>query len=44
MFHQNFPDPAKAIETDEEINAEFRKVRQLIKDYCKLFIVDNLSR
>ncbi|MCO5278446.1 MAG: arsenate reductase ArsC [Saprospiraceae bacterium] len=42
MFHQNFPDPAKATGTDEEINAEFRKVRQLIKDYCKLFIVDNL--
>ena len=42
MFHQNFPDPAKATGTDEEINAEFRKVRQIIKDYCKLFIVDNL--
>ena len=41
-FHQNFPDPAKATGTDEEINAEFRKVRQIIKDYCKLFIVDNL--
>jgi arsenate reductase len=41
-FHQNFPDPAKATGTDEEIIAEFRKVRQLIKAYCKLFIVDNL--
>ena len=42
MFHQNFPDPAKATGTDEEINAEFRKVRQLIKEYCIQFVTDNL--
>ena len=41
-FHQNFPDPAKATGTEEEIIAEFRKVRQLIKEYCIQFVTDNL--
>jgi arsenate reductase len=34
-FHYNFPDPAKATGTEEEINQQFRQVRQQIKDYCK---------
>ncbi|MBX2889109.1 MAG: arsenate reductase ArsC [Ferruginibacter sp.] len=41
-FHQNFPDPAKATGTDEEINEQFRQVRQQIKDFCRQFIADNL--
>ena len=41
-FHHDFPDPAKAIGTDEEILQSFRNTRQLIKDYCKKFIDDNL--
>jgi arsenate reductase len=41
-FHYNFPDPAKATGTEEEINQQFRQVRQQIKDYCKLFVADNL--
>ena len=41
-FHYNFPDPAKATGTEEEIIAEFRKVRQLIKEYCIQFVTDNL--
>ncbi|MFM7667158.1 MAG: arsenate reductase ArsC [Bacteroidota bacterium] len=41
-FHYNFPDPAKATGTDEEIKEQFRQVRQQIKDYCKLFVADNL--
>lgn len=41
-FHHNFPDPAKATGTDEEIITEFRKVRQLIKEYCRQFVADNL--
>ncbi|WP_035658654.1 arsenate reductase ArsC [Flavobacterium seoulense] len=36
-FHYNFPDPAKATGTETEIDEEFRKVRQLIKDYCENF-------
>lgn len=41
-FHQNFPDPAKATGTDEEIKEQFTQVRQQIKDYCRQFIADNL--
>lgn len=37
-FHFNFPDPAKATGTPEEIMNEFRRVRDMIKDYSKEFI------
>jgi arsenate reductase len=40
-FHHDFPDPAKAIGTADEILAEFRKVRMLIKDYCETFASQN---
>lgn len=33
-LHQNFPDPAKATGTEEEILNKFRRVRQMIKEYC----------
>lgn len=36
-FHYNFPDPAKALGSEEEVLNEFRRVRQLIKDYCSDF-------
>lgn len=36
-LHQNFPDPAKATGTEEEIRQEFRAVRQTIKEYCDSF-------
>lgn len=41
-FHYNFPDPAKALGTEEEILKEFRIVRQLIKDYSENFVQENL--
>lgn len=41
-FHQNFPDPAKATGTGEEVMQQFRQVRQQIKDYCKRFVTENL--
>jgi arsenate reductase len=41
-FHYNFPDPAKATGSEEEIKEQFRKVRQQIKDYCQQFVTDNL--
>lgn len=41
-FHYNFPDPAKATGTDEEVRAQFAYVRQLIKDYSRDFVEDNL--
>lgn len=42
-FHYNFPDPAKATGTEEEIRAEFQRVRGLIKDYILHFIDENLN-
>ena len=41
-FHHNFPDPAKAKGTEEEIAEEFRKVREMIKEYCDNFVKENL--
>jgi arsenate reductase len=42
-FHHNFPDPAKATGTEEEILEQFREVRQMIKRYSQQFVSDNLS-
>ncbi|MGC3977818.1 MAG: hypothetical protein QM751_06005 [Paludibacteraceae bacterium] len=41
-YHQNFPDPAKASGTAEEINEQFRQDRQQIKKYYRKFIANNL--
>lgn len=41
-FHHNFPDPAKATGSEEEIMAQFRNVRNEIKEYCRNFVQDNL--
>ena len=41
-FHYNFPDPAKATGTEQEIEAAFDSVRNLIKDYCSDFVKNNL--
>lgn len=37
-FHYNFPDPSKLKGTEEEIHAEFLRVRDLIKVYCDEFV------
>jgi arsenate reductase (thioredoxin) len=37
-WHHNFPDPAKAQGTEEEIMDEFRRVRTMIKNYCRDFV------
>ena len=42
-FHYNFPDPAKAIGTEEEIKFEFSQVRNMIKEYCEEFIKSNIK-
>lgn len=42
ISHYNFPDPAKAIGTEDEILVEFRKVRNEIKDYCSKFVKEKL--
>ncbi|MEO9966332.1 MAG: arsenate reductase ArsC [Reichenbachiella sp.] len=38
--HYNFPDPAKATGTEEEILASFRATRQMIKDFAKAFVAE----
>ncbi|GEP90575.1 arsenate reductase [Chitinophaga terrae (ex Kim and Jung 2007)] len=43
LFHENFPDPAKATGTEEEIMAQFRAVRGMIKSYAEKFIQQNLD-
>lgn len=43
QFHYNFPDPAKATGTEEEIATQFRLVRNMIKDYCAAFIAEHID-
>ena len=42
-FHFNFPDPAKAKGTEEEIMDEFRRVRDMIKVYSFDFVKQHLN-
>lgn len=42
-LHYNFPDPAKATGTEEEIMQKFRSVRTLIKEYCRDFVQKHLE-
>jgi len=42
-FHHNFPDPAKAIGTEDEIKEQFRHTRELIKDYSRKFVAEQLQ-
>ena len=35
-IHHNFTDPAKATGSEEEIMAEFRRVREEIKEFCRI--------
>jgi arsenate reductase len=42
-FHYNFPDPAKATGTEEEIMEQFRAVRELIRQYIQNFVNVNLK-
>jgi arsenate reductase len=41
-FHFNFPDPAKAVGSEEEAMAKFREVRGMIKTYAENFVKENL--
>ncbi|WP_419802571.1 arsenate reductase ArsC [Mucilaginibacter sp.] len=43
-FHQNFPDPAKASGTSEEVMNEFRKVRDVIKVFAANFVNEHISQ
>ena len=41
-FHHNFPDPARASGSEEEIMQAFAAVRDEIKAYCKQWVAENL--
>lgn len=41
-IHHNFPDPAKATGTDEEVKLVFENVRDMIKQYCFEFVEEYL--
>ena len=43
LIHHSFPDPWHAEGTEEEILAEFRKVRDSIKSYCKEFMATRFA-
>jgi len=43
-FHQNFPDPAKATGTPEEVMDEFRRVRELIKAFSADFVSQYINK
>ena len=42
LFHYNFPDPAKATGTEEEVKQEFARVREMIKSYCEKFVAEEV--
>lgn len=42
-LHWPFPDPAKATGTEEEIRAEFRRVRDAIKDRLEKFFGEEVT-
>ena len=43
-LHYNFPDPAKAVGTEEEVMEQFRAVREMIRSYTQNFVNENLKR
>ncbi|WP_443946968.1 arsenate reductase ArsC [Pedobacter sp. AW1-32] len=43
-FHYNFPDPAKATGTEEEVMEQFGEVREMIRRYVQNFVNENLKR
>ncbi|MCO5936394.1 arsenate reductase ArsC [Mucilaginibacter sp. RB4R14] len=42
-FHHNFPDPAKATGTPDEVMAEFTRVRDMIKVYSQDFVKQHIQ-
>ena len=43
-MHYNFPDPAKATGSAEEVMEQFREVREMIRKYAQNFVNENLKR
>ncbi|MES2061109.1 MAG: arsenate reductase ArsC [Bacteroidota bacterium] len=42
-FHYNFPDPAKATGTPQEVMNEFKQVRDMIKTYAADFVKQHIG-
>lgn len=42
-LHHNFPDPAKATGSEEQILKSFRQTRDLIKDYAQGLVADTFK-
>jgi arsenate reductase len=42
-YHHNFPDPAKASGTEEEVMTAFVAVRDSIREYCRQFVKNELG-
>lgn len=42
-LHYNFPDPAKAKGSEEEVMQQFTEVREMIKQYAQNFVNKNLK-
>ncbi len=43
-MHHNFPDPAKAEGSEEEVMKQFAEVRNMIEDYCRNFVDKNINQ
>lgn len=41
-LHYNFPDPAQAKGSDDEVMEQFREVREMIRKYIQNFVNENL--
>jgi arsenate reductase len=42
-LHYNFPDPAKARGSEEQIMEQFGEVREMIREYVRAFVDQNLK-
>ncbi len=42
-LHHDFPDPARATGSEEEIMETFRQVRDGIKAYCEAFVIQHVK-
>jgi len=43
LYHENFPDPAKAEGNTDEVRLSFEATRDLIKSYCRTFISEKIK-
>ena len=44
LFHENFPDPAKAKGTEIEVKQAFEHTRNIIKSWCAAFVKQHIHQ